>query len=68
MKGKRDRARTIGNESKLLHVDCDGKSDGVRMVLESELSMKVFKTERWNGGILMACLVMSAKKLCVISV
>ena len=67
-KWKSDRARMVGDGFKLIHAGGDGKSDGVGVILESDLVEKVCRTERWNGRILMVWLAIGSRKLCVMSV
>ena len=67
-KWKSDRARMVGDGFKLIHAGGDGKSDGVGVILDSDLVEKVCRTVRWNGRILMVWLAIGARKLCVMSV
>ena len=67
-KWKGDRARVFGEGYKLLHAGGDGKSNGVGVIVDSNLARQVIRVERWDGRIMMVWMLTGGRKLCVMTV
>ena len=51
-KWKGDRARKMEEGYKMLHAGGDGRSNGVGIIVNVEISKEVVRVERWQGRII----------------
>ena len=63
-----DRVRRLVGGYNLLHAGADGRSNGMGIIVSEEMSKQVVRVERWEGRIVMACVVIQRQMVCVILV
>ena len=51
-KWKGDRARQMAEGYKMLHAGGDGRSNGVGIIVNADISKEVVRVERWQGRII----------------
>ena len=64
-KWKGDRAREM---VKMLHAGGDGRSNGVGIIVNVEISKEVVRVERWQGRIIAVWMMIRQQIVCVICV
>ena len=67
-KWKGDRAQTMAEGYKTLHAGGDGRSNGVGIILNVEISKEVVRVERWQGRIIAVWMMIRQQIVCVICV
>ena len=67
-KCKRDRAREMAEEYKMLHAGGDGRNNGVGIIVNVEISNEVVRVERWQGRIIALWTMIRQQMACVICV
>ena len=67
-KWKGDRARKMAEGYKMLHEGGDGRSNGVGIIVNVEISKEVARVERWQGRISAVGMMIRQQMVCVIYV
>ena len=67
-KRRGDRARKMAEGHKMLHVGGDGRSNGVGIIVNEEISNEVVRVERWQGMINAVRMMIRQQMVCVICV
>ena len=67
-KWKGDRARQMAEGYKMLHAGGDGRSNGVGIIVNVEISKEVVRVERWQGRIIAVWMMIRQHMVCVICV
>ena len=67
-KWKGDRAVDLGEGFKMLHARGDGKTNGVRVIMNEEYSKEVIRVERWGGRIIAVWILVGDQMMCILSV
>ena len=67
-KWKGDRARKMAEGYKMLHAGGDGRSNGVGIIVNVEISKEVVRVERWQGRIIAVWMMIRQHMVCVICV
>ena len=63
-----DRARKMAEGYKMLHAGGDGRSNGVGIIVNVEISKEMVRVERWQGRIIAVWMMMRQQMVCVICV
>ena len=63
-----DRARKMAEGYKMLHAGRDGRSNGVGIIVNMEISKEVVRVERWQERIIAVWMVIRQQMVCVICV
>ena len=66
-KWKGDRARKMAEGYKLLHAGGDGRSNGVGIIVNVEISKEMLRVERWQGRIIAVWMMIRQHKLWYVS-
>ena len=67
-KWKGDRARKMAEGYKMLHAGGDGRSNGVGIIVNVEISKEVVRVERWQGRIIAVWMMLRQQMVCVICI
>ena len=67
-KWKGDRVRKMAEGYRMLHAGGDGRSNGVGMIVNVEISKEVVRVERWQGRIIAVWMMIPQQMVCVICV
>ena len=67
-KWKGDRARKMAEGYKMLHAVGDGRSNGVGIIVNVEISKDVVRVDRWQGRIIAVWMMIRQQLVCVICV
>ena len=67
-KWKGGRARKMAEGYKMLHAQGYGRSNGVGIIMNEEISKEVVRVERWQGGIIAVWMMIRQQLVCVICV
>ena len=67
-KWKGDRARKMAEGYKMLHAGGDGRSNGVGIIVNADISKEVVRVERWQGRIIAVWMMIRQQMVCVICV
>ena len=67
-KWKGDRARKMAKGYKMLQAGGDGRSNGVGIIVNVEISKEVVRVERWQGMIIAVWMMIRKHMVCVICV
>ena len=62
------RARKMAEGYKMLHARGYGRSNGVGIIVNEEISKEVVRVERWQGGIIAVWMMIRQQLVCVICV
>ena len=64
-KWKGDIARKMAEGYKMLHTGGDGRSNGVGIIVNADISKEVVRVERWQGRIIAVWMMIRQQMVCV---
>ena len=67
-KWRGDRARKMAEGYKVMHAGGDGRSNGVGIIVNVEISKEVVRVERWQGRIIAVWMMIRQQMVCAICV
>ena len=67
-KWRGDRPRNMAEVYKMLHAGGDGRSTGVGIIVNEEISKEVVRVGRWQGRIIAVWMMIRQQKVCIICV